>query len=137
VRDRSRYRVLLEHGADPVVARRPLGPIRDLREDERGVAYEFALLDTEFGRELLPGLRAGLYGSSFAGRLEHEVKSWPERSEYNPTGLEERVVRRVALLRDFGPTAFPAYAGATALARSADRGVWTPARRRERLIEVL
>jgi hypothetical protein len=41
------------------------------------VAYSFGLLDTDFGRELLPGLKAGLYGSSFRGRIEAvEVTDW-------------------------------------------------------------
>jgi HK97 family phage prohead protease len=136
-RDRSRYRVLLEHGKDPVIARRPLGPIKELREDQRGVAYSFGLLDTDFGREILPGLKAGLYGSSFRGRIEAvEVTDWPERSTYNSERLPEQTVQRVAML-DFGPTPFPAYLGTTASARSADHGLWTPSRRRQRLLEVL
>jgi phage head maturation protease len=129
--------VLLEHGRDPVVARRPLGPIRELREDERGVRYAFGLLDTDYNRELLPGLRAGLFGSSFRGRIEGDVDPWPERSLWNPGGLPERTVHRVSMLMDLGPTSFPIYLGTSALARSAEPGVWTPARRGERLVEVL
>ena len=136
-RDRERYRVLLEHGRDPVVARRPLGPIRELREDSRGVRYAFGLLDTDHGRDLLPGLRAGLYGSSFRGKVESdETQDWPARSTYNPDRLPERTIQRVAML-DFGPTPFPAYAGATAAARSRDATPWTPARRRGRLVVLM
>jgi HK97 family phage prohead protease len=136
-RDRARYRALFEHGRDPVIARRPLGPLRGLREDSRGVAYELGLLDTPANRELLPGLRAGLYGSSFRGKVELEAfDGYPARSTYNPGQLPERTIQRVALL-DVSVTAFPAYLGAVASARSAEPGVWTPARRRERLIEVM
>jgi len=56
----------------------------------------------------------------------------PERSDYNPDALPERTIHEVELF-EFGPVTFPAYAGATAGVRS----VWTPARRRRRLLEVL
>lgn len=82
-------------------------------------------------RDVLPGLRAGLYGSSFKFRVRDEdVARSPARSTSNPEGLEERTIRDAKVF-EFGPVTFPAYAGATAGARS---GRWTPARRRERLL---
>jgi HK97 family phage prohead protease len=62
-------RVLFQHGMDPQVGDKPLGPIRDLREDETGAYYEVPLLDASYVRDqVLPGLRAGLYGASFRFR---------------------------------------------------------------------
>lgn len=143
-RDKARYRVLYEHGKDPTIARKVLGPIQELREDDRGAFYAFALLDTDYGRSLLPGLEAGLYGSSFRGTFENEsFDRYPESSPHNPNQLPERTVREVSML-DFGPCPFPAYVGATAGTRSltdwwhgTESTTWTPARRRERLLEIL
>jgi hypothetical protein len=136
-RDRDRYRALYDHGMDPSIGRKVLGPVKGLGEDIRGAFYAVGLLDTTFNRDLLPGLKAGLYGSSFRGQIAREqFDHYARASEHNPEGLAERTVQEVAL-RDFGPTPFPAYVGATAGARSLGPDVWTPARRRERLIEVL
>ncbi len=134
-RDRARYRPLFQHGKDPQVGSKVLGPIRALGEDERGAYYEVALLDTAYNRELLPGLKAGLYGSSFRGSVTDEAfDRYARGSAHNPAGLSERTVRAVSLM-DFGPVTFPAYLGATASARSLGE-FRTPARRRERLLEV-
>jgi hypothetical protein len=114
-----------------------LGPVKGLGEDARGAFYAVGLLDTGYNRDLLPGLKAGVYGSSFRGQVTRDdFDRYARASEHNPDGLAERTVREVSLL-DFGPCTFPAYVGATAGARSLGPDVWTPARRRERLIEVL
>jgi HK97 family phage prohead protease len=140
-RDATRYKPLFQHGHDPNIGGKVLGPIRSLREDDHGAAYEIGLLDTAYNRDLLPGLKAGLYGSSFRGTVEQErFERHARTAPHNPTGLDERTVEEVSLL-DFGPVTFPAYLGATAGARSlsgrADAGGWTPARRRGRLLEAL
>jgi hypothetical protein len=63
IRDNSSdIRSLFQHGMDPQVGDKPLGPIRTLEETDRGLEAEVALLDTSYNRDLLPGLRAGLYG---------------------------------------------------------------------------
>ena len=41
----------------------------------------------------------------------------PERSDHNPDGIKERVLKEVSVA-EFGPVLFPAYEGATAQARS-------------------
>jgi HK97 family phage major capsid protein len=116
---RDRMRVLLEHGTHPVAGRLPLGPIYGLQETERSAQYEVGLLDTEFNRDLLKGLQAGLYGSSFRGDVDDdEWERWPKPSSHNPEGIPERSLKRIKPLLDFGPTPFPAYLGATATARS-------------------
>src|SRR5262245_19007261 len=63
--DRSSLRVLFQHGKDPQLGDKVLGPITRLEEDDSGVRYEVPLLDTAYNRELIPGLEAGVYGASF------------------------------------------------------------------------
>ncbi len=115
---RDKMRVTFQHGKDPQLGDKPLGPIDVLREDERGAYYEVPLLDTSYNRDLLPGLRAGLYGSSFRfSVVKEEMVSRPKRSDHNPDGLPERTIRE-AQVPEFGPVTYPAYAGATAGIRS-------------------
>jgi HK97 family phage prohead protease len=116
--DRGRIRMLFQHGRDPQVGDKPLGPIVVLREDEIGGLAEAPLLDTSYNADLLPGLNAGVYGSSFRFRVTSEdVVERPARSAYNPKGLPERTIREARLF-EVGPVTFPAYAGATAGVRS-------------------
>jgi HK97 family phage major capsid protein/HK97 family phage prohead protease len=116
--DRDRMRPLFQHGQDPQVGDKPLGPIRELREDEEGAYYEVPLLDTSYNRDLIPGLKAGLYGSSFRFSVVREnVEKKPTRSAHNPDGLPERTIEQAHVF-EFGPVTFPAYAGATAGIRS-------------------
>lgn len=114
----SRIRSLFQHGMDPQIGDKPLGPIRLLEENDRGGYGEVPLIDTSYNRDLLPGLKAGLYGAShrFAVMREEEIAD-PEPSEYNPRGLPERTIKEAKLM-EFGPVTFPAYAGATAGVRS-------------------
>jgi HK97 family phage prohead protease len=63
--NRERIRPLFQHGQDPQVGDKPLGPITELEEDDQGARYKVDLLDTSYNRDLIPGLKAGLYGSSF------------------------------------------------------------------------
>ena len=48
-------RVLFEHGMDPQIGNKVLGPIEDLGEDKRGAYYTVPLLDTSYNRDLAPG----------------------------------------------------------------------------------
>ncbi len=116
--DRARMRVLFQHGRDPVVGDKPLGPIRTLREVARGPFYEVPLLDTNYNRELVPGLEAKLYGASFRFLVlrEQRVES-PAASSYNPLALPERTIQETRVF-EFGPVTFPQYSGASAGVRS-------------------
>lgn len=115
---RDEIRVLFQHGHDPQIGDKPLGPIRSMSEDEHGASYEVPMLDTSYNRDLLPGLEAGLYGSSFRFRVtREEFDQEPKRTEANPEGLPERTIKEVRLF-EFGPVTFPAYAAATAGVRS-------------------
>jgi HK97 family phage prohead protease len=111
-------RALFQHGQDPQVGDKPLGPIDVLHEDRTGAYYEVPLLDTTYNRDILPGLEAGLYGASFRFRVMREqLVEKPDPSAYNPRGLPERTVQEAQVM-EFGPVTFPAYAEATAGVRS-------------------
>ena len=116
--NRDRIRALFQHGQDPQVGDKPLGPIEELREDEIGGYYEVPLLDTQYNRELVPGLEAGLYGASFRFEvMREELEEEPAPSKDNPKGLAQRTLKELRLF-EFGPVTFPAYAEATADVRS-------------------
>ncbi len=115
---REQMRCLFEHGRDPSIGNKILGPITRLEEDEEGALYEVQLLDTAYNQELLPGLREGLYGASFRfSVLREDYVQRPRRSQHNPRGLPERTLLELRV-PEFGPVTFPAYAGATAGVRS-------------------
>jgi HK97 family phage prohead protease len=117
VEDRASMRVLLQHGRDPQLGEKPLGPILTLREDEHGAYYEVPLFDG-VPSLVVEGLRAGQYGASFRFRvLLEEIAEQPEPSDYNPLGLPERTIQDAQVL-EFGPVTFPAYPDATAGVRS-------------------
>jgi HK97 family phage prohead protease len=118
--DRDTLKVLFDHGHDPTLGNKPLGPISDLREDKVGGYYEVPLIDTDYNRNfIVPAVEAGLLGASF--RFEVTGESWDEEpgtSDHNPKGLPERTITKVSL-REFGPVTFPAYPdGTTAGLRS-------------------
>ncbi len=99
---------LFNHGADPQIGDKVLGPIEDMGERADGPWMTVALMDTSYGRDLLPGLRAGLYGASYMFRvIAEDWNDKPERSEHNPLGLPERTIREVKLY-EAGPVTFPA-----------------------------
>ena len=111
--------VLFNHGADPQIGDKPLGTIEDLREDDDAAVGVVRLFDTSYNRDLIPGLEAGVYGSSM--RMVVTKDEWddaPKRSEHNPDGIPERTIKEVRLL-EFGPVTFPANPEATTAMRSA------------------
>ena len=114
----DKIKCILEHGHDYTVGDKPLGVPRSLSEDGTGAAYEVPLLDTSYVRDLVPALEAGAYGASFRFRVMiDEWNEQPERSDYNPQGIPERTIREVRVM-EFGPTMFPASAGASSGLRS-------------------
>ena len=114
----DRLKVLFQHGQDPSIGKKPLGRIMRLEEQAGGVEYEVELLDAPYVHDLMPGLEAQLYGSSFlASDIKSEMENKPARSSYNPQRLPE-VTRTEMRLHEFGPVTFPAYAEANARMRS-------------------
>ncbi|HEY5986523.1 MAG TPA: HK97 family phage prohead protease [Streptosporangiaceae bacterium] len=116
--ERDGMRVLFQHGRDPQIGDKPLGPIDQIEAKRDGAWSYVPLFDTQYNRELLPGLRAGVYGSSM--RFSVREETWnkkPGRSKHNPEGLPERTVLD-ASVPEHGPVTFPAYKNATAGVRS-------------------
>lgn len=117
--NRDRMRVLFDHGYDPSIGNKVLGAIEDLREDDDSPVGVVGLFDTSYNRDLLPGLDAGVYGSSFRMRvIKDEWNDDPGRSAHNPDGIPERTVKEVRC-PEFGPVTFPANPDSTAGMRSA------------------
>lgn len=116
---RDSMRVLYDHGFDPSIGNKVLGPIQDLREDDVGAYYEVPLFDTSYNRDLLPGLKEpSQYGSSFRFRvIKDEWNDEPGRSDHNPEGVPERTIKEIRTL-EFGPVTFPASPSATSGVRS-------------------
>jgi hypothetical protein len=104
---------------DRQIGNKVLGPIDTLDERSDGPWYEVPLFDTSYNRDLLPGLKAGVYGASMRMRVTGDT--WddePPRSDTNPDRLPERTITRMRVL-EFGPVTFPANPGASAGVRSA------------------
>jgi len=114
----SGVRVMFNHGRDMQIDQKVLGVASLLEEREDSPYMEVPLLDTSYNRDLVPGLRAGAYGSSFMFEVmkdqwDHE----PAASEQNPEGLPERTITEVKLF-EAGPVTWPANPDATAGLRS-------------------
>ncbi|HWH31453.1 MAG TPA: HK97 family phage prohead protease, partial [Egibacteraceae bacterium] len=115
---RDGIKVLYDHGMDFHVGNKVLGPIRELGEDDDAAYGIVPLFDTSYNRDLLPGLREGVYGSSFRFRVvKDEWNDDPGTSRHNPQGIAERTIKEVRLF-EFGPVTFPANPAATAGMRS-------------------
>ena len=117
--NRAGIRALFQHGYDPQIGDKPLGPIRSLEEDTTGAYYEVPLLDAPYVRDgVLPGLQAGLYGASFRMKVINEnFDEEPGTSEHNPLGLPERTIQEAKVF-ELSAVTFPAYKEATAAVRS-------------------
>jgi HK97 family phage prohead protease len=110
-------RALFDHGYDPSIGNKVLSATEDLREDPDSAVLEGDLFDTSYNRDLEPGLRANVYGSSFRFRVIEETwNDEPGTSDHNPKGLPERTMTQIRLF-EAGPVTFPASPTATAEAR--------------------
>lgn len=129
--DLANMRVLFDHGFDPQIGNKVLGPIRSLVEDKKGAAYEVPLFDTTYNRDLEPGLREGVYGASFRFRVqEEEWNDEPKPSKANPKGMPERTITKARVM-EFGPVTFPANPAATAGLRSLTDSYYDRLRQRD------
>lgn len=126
--DKASMRVLYDHGMDPALGNKPLGPIRVLKEDDKGAYFEVPLLQTDYNANfVVPALRGMLMDGTTAGsqlgssfRFQVQEDQWkmnPKASKANPGGIPERSIVKARVF-EFGPVTFPANAGATASARS-------------------
>lgn len=114
----AQIRCLYDHGYDPQIGNKVLGGIESLSEETDSPVGVVPLFDTSYNRDLVPGLEAGVYGSSFRFRvIKEEWNDEPGRSEHNPDGLPERTITEVRLF-EFGPVTWPANPDSTAGLRS-------------------
>lgn len=128
---RDQIKVLYDHGYDYQIGNKVLGPIDDLREDTDSPVGVVPLFDTTYNRDLLPGLEAGVYGSSFRFRvIRDEWDDDPGTSDHNPKGVPERTIKEVRLY-EFGPVTFPANPDATAGLRCATDDYYARMRARD------
>lgn len=125
--NRAQMSVAFDHGYDPQIGDKPLGPIDVLREDDEGGYYEVPLLDTDYNRNfVLPALQGrtidgrmlgSSLGSSFRFRvMKDEWNMDPGKSAHNPDGIPERSITE-ARVYEFGPVVYPANPEATAQVR--------------------
>jgi HK97 family phage prohead protease len=110
----NQVKVFFNHGHDWQIDSKVLGVPSVLEERETSPYGEVPLLATSYNRDLVEGLAAGAYGSSFMFNvLREEWVEEPGESEHNPKGLPERTITEVRLL-EFGPVTWPANPEATA-----------------------
>jgi len=115
-------KVLFNHGMDPSIGNKPLGPIESVQADNERVRMAVPLSDTSYNKDLKALLRDGaIDGASFRfDIINYEEERSPERSEHNPEGIPERTVTELRLY-EAGPVTFPAYQAATAGIRSREQ----------------
>lgn len=95
--------VLFNHGMDPSIGDKPLGRIREIRSDKKGLWVEVPLDRTSYNEDIAELLRSkALRGMSF--RMTVQDEKW----EYPDEGLPERTIRGLRLY-ELGPVTFPAY----------------------------
>jgi HK97 family phage prohead protease len=114
----GQVKILFNHGMDLNIGDKVLSVPEVIEERADSPYLEGPLFDTSYNRDLMPGLRAGAYGSSFMFEVLGE--SWiqePPRSSHNPDGLPERTITEVRL-HEAGPVTWPANPDATASLRS-------------------
>jgi HK97 family phage prohead protease len=130
-------KVQFDHGHDTAVGSRVLAYPEELREDADSAVLEGDLFDTTYNRDLLPGLKAGAYGSSFRFQvIKDEWNDEPGTGPHNPKGLPERTIKEVRLF-EAGPVVFPANPEATSSARSMTDQFWQRAAQRDPQVEDL
>lgn len=114
----AQTKILFNHGMDFNIGDKVLAMPEEYGDRKDSPYLAGGLFDTSYNRDLLPGLRAGAYGSSFMFEVLGE--SWnrePEASKDNPDALPERTITEVRL-HEAGPVTWPANPEATASMRS-------------------
>ena len=115
-------KVLFNHGMDMNIGDKILGVPRGFAEVSQdgyhGPQLDVPLLDTSYNRDLVPGIRAGAYGSSFMFEsIREDWNNEPGPSDHNPEGLPERTITEARTFEG-GPVTWPASPTATSGMRS-------------------
>lgn len=99
----GRVRLQFDHGSHPLIGSIPLGQIRKLKEDSRGLFVEARLSDNWLIQPVRDAIAdEAIDGMSF--RFTVEKDSWDKLDADVP----ERTIQEVRLL-ELGPVVFPAY----------------------------
>ncbi len=109
VKDRERIQVLFNHGHDLRYGELPIGTIRDLHEDNRGLKAQVELHDGPDNENIRAALASGAL-RAMSIQFETAQESFNE-------DRSERYLEQLNLW-EFGPVTFPANAGAVATLHS-------------------
>lgn len=110
----GQVKTLFNHGQDMYIDQKLLGETLSLVEETDSPVALVDLWDTSYNRDLLPGIRAGAYGSSFMFQvLKEQWDEEPGVTADNPEGLPIRTIQEVRHFEQ-GPVTWPANPGATA-----------------------
>ena len=118
------------HGTPSERFSTPVAVTRHISAEQRGVLTRAYYLDTPLGNEILEMWREGaITAQSFTGAIIRSTPDLRRGEKYRPRGGQLTRVRRLELgLREFGPTPFPAYAGAELVGvRMSPLGTYTAA----------
>lgn len=113
---KSDVRALFNHDPNYILARTASGTLT-IREDEKGLYYEFSLPNTTIGNDLREMLdRGDVNQSSFAFSVKEQ--SWESLKLDNGEYQYTRRIKEVEQLYDVSPVTYPAYADTTVALRS-------------------
>jgi len=110
----SRVRLQFDHGQHPLIGSLPIGTIRKLKEDSRGLFVEARLADNwlvQPVREAITSDPPAIDGMSF--RFSVVAEKWADQD----SDLPERTITEVRLM-ELGPVVWPAYEGTDVGVRS-------------------
>lgn len=112
-RPQAKLSALYQHGLDPALGMRSLGPVQAW-ETDRGLEFQIATLPTEYAQDIVEGVLANCYGGSSIrfSPVRQRIQRAPGRSAENPRGLERRVIHQ-ANLREISVVNWPAYSSTT------------------------
>ena len=110
----SKVRLQFDHGQHPMIGSLPIGAIKELREDAKGLFVEARLSDNWLVQPVRDAIDNGsIDGMSF--RFQVVAETWAKEN----TDMPERSISEVRLI-ELGPVVWPAYAGTDVGVRSSE-----------------
>ena len=110
----SKVRLQFDHGQHPMIGSLPIGAIKELREDAKGLFVEARLSDNWLVLPVRDAIDNGsIDGMSF--RFQVVAETWAKEN----TDMPERSISEVRLI-ELGPVVWPAYAGTDVGVRSSE-----------------
>lgn len=115
----GKLKLLFNHGFDPSIGKKPLGPIEELRADKVGGFVRARISDTSYGNDILQLIGDGaIDGMSFRANIVRDDWQYPTFKEAKKGKLPERMIHEASLESELGPVTFPAYEATTVGVRS-------------------